>query len=89
MAAKGGGRVAPAEGDHLHVEGERPPGHLGADGPESDQSEGAALESTERARAPLLGWLGDPAPGQLLLEGEHRGEHELGDGRRRRRPANR
>ena len=77
---------AAADGGHLHVEGQGPTGHRGADGSQADQAEGATLESAQLRGVPRVRRLGDPRLGQLLLEGQHGGQHELGDGRRRRAP---
>ena len=86
---EGGDPPCAGTASHLHVEGQGPTGDLGADGPEADEPEGAPLEAPSWAVFQGSRGAADPRLGELLLEGQHGGQDELGDGRAAAPPASR
>ena len=75
-------RVVPAERHDLHPERKRAARHGAADAADPDQAERLAGEAAELGGVPAGRRLAQPDVGQVLLEREHRREHELGDGDR-------
>ena len=74
----GGGR-APAQDDHVHVEGPGPAGHGLVDRAEADEADGPVSEPFAVHRPPLPALLVGVQPADLLELAQDPGEHELRD----------
>ena len=77
---------AAAEGEDLHPEGEGPVGHGLADPAHADEPDSPPGQPAELGERPVLRLLVDPHVGDALLEGQHGGQDELGDGDGARSP---
>ena len=81
-AGKGARSIVAAQRPHLRTEGSQPLGDGQPDPAEPQEAHPASVEGAEglRRHVPVRRRTIDPRVGEVLLEGQHRGQHPLGDG---------